>query len=480
MRLHHTIAHAQTCRRPSKRPTSRAFIGTAALLAVLTAASGCGAGGTTSSQPPAGQAATAAAQPATAAASPAPGSAALNPATLIGKTLFGLNDSNAACQASLDGIATPGLPDAQGSAPGDGSQTDTANAVATGDGTLVPGGLLILPCAPSASVSSSEIIAFNLFTRKMAWTFSLSGYDSWTIGTEHLFLISHHTTPAQGLQSASTKYTLTAVSVSTGQESWSVPYHADSPNDADSGNGIVELTEGPSGIAAHPQSVVVTYLGTSAYDAETGASLWHVPTVYDTPASGSYALDGVVEIYGYQDNLSDSHITGFDARTGSQVWDLRLSQACDTSNRPEDDFFVGSVEWEFGSTCVEAHDVATGRLVADETFPTSWQSSVATPQSVLAYDGSELSFFNVPDLHNPVWSQPAGSTTPLAISTGHSLVQAPSGLLVLSNTNGSITASVSSATFTGNEDFTVVDGLVSQDAVDGSTSVLELDPPGAG
>jgi putative pyrroloquinoline-quinone binding quinoprotein len=480
MRLHHTIAHAQTRRRPSKRPTSRAFIGTAALLAVLTAASGCGAGGTTSSQPPAGQAATAAAQPATAAVSPAPGSAALNPATLIGKTLFGLNDSNAACQASLDGTATPGLPDAQGSAPGDDSQTDTANAVATGNGTLVPGGLLILPCAPSASVSSSEIIAFNLFTRKMAWTFSLSGYDSWTIGTEHLFLISHHTTPAQGLQSASTKYTLTAVSVSTGQESWSVPYHADSPNDADSGNGIVELTEGPSGIAAHPQSVVVTYLGTSAYDAETGASVWHVPTVYDTPASGSYALDGVVEIYGYQDNLSDSHITGFDAKTGSQVWDLRLSQACDTSNRPEDDFFVGSVEWEFGSTCVEAHNVATGQLVADETFPTSWQSSVATPQSVLAYDGSELSFFNVPDLHNPVWSQPAGSTTPLAISTGHSLVQAPSGLLVLSNTNGSITASVSSATFTGNEDFTVVDGLVSQDAVDGSTSVLELDPPGAG
>lgn len=399
---------------------------------------------------------------------------ALSPASLVGKTLFGLDDSNAVCRAVLDGTPMPGLPGDGG--PGTSSGSDAGTAMANATGTLVPGGLLVLPCAPDPSSPSSILVAFDLFRRDIAWRWSLAGYDSFTFGTSHVFLISHVTTPATGLQSAKTAYTLTAVSLATGGKSWSAPYQAASPDDGDTQ--VTGLTEGPSGIAAHPQSVVLTYLGTSAYDAQTGASLWHIPTEFDTLANGSYGTTGVIEVYGYQDNYYDSHITGFDAPNGRQRWDLRLPVACSGGEEPEDDVFAGVTEWEFSDSCEEAHDVATGKLVDDRAYPSSWQSVAATPTAVLAYDGTHLSYFVRPDLRRPAWSKPAGTTTALAVSAGHVLVDAPSGLLVLSTADGSITATVSAA-FTGSGHYTVVDGLVAQGEIDGTTSVLELDPPAA-
>ena len=46
----------------------------------------------------------------------------------------------------------------------------------------------------------------------------------------------------------------------------------------------------------------------------------------------------------------------------------------------------------------------------------------------------------MPDLTKPVWSVPAGETETLAISSGHMLVDAPAGKLVLRTSDGSVTA----------------------------------------
>ena len=448
---------------------------TVGLLVLAVAALG-GCGSTATSHPVASG--SPASPQAVASPSATPGRTALDPAAQVGKTLFGLDDSTAACQAALDGRPPPMLPAASGSGPGDSTAADTGNAIAAGTGTLVPGGLLLLPCAPDQASAASAIIAFNLFTRAVAWQFPLGGYDSYQVGSQHLFLISHTTAPPTGLKSASTTYTLTAVNLRNGSTSWSVPYFADNPGADD--NGISALTEGPSGFPGHPQSVVITYLGTSAYDAGTGMNLWHIPTEYLSPASGSYALDGIVEVYGYQDNYYDSHITGFTARTDKKVWDLRLRSACAGGTGPEDDVFAGLVEWEFSDSCLFAHNVATGQLVAENIYPSSWQSVAATPDALLEYNGSRLSYFTMTDLAHPVWSQPAGPTTPLAMSAGHVLVNAPSGLLVLSTANGSITSSVPATLFSGDGSYTVVDGLVAQGSEAGDTSVLELDPPAVG
>ena len=440
------------------------------------AVSGCGGGGGGggASKPARSTASGAALRTRTSSPAPSPTGRSLDPATLVGKTLFGLDDSDAVCQMALDGTPAPGLPAPGGTGVGDDPANDTGSAVANGTGTLTPAGLLVLECYSDTSTSTATLVAFNLFSRTIAWQFDTAGYDSYMFGTSHLFLVSHHTKPASGLQGASTKYTLTAVDLATGAADWSVPYFADNPHSGD--QAIFALTEGPSGVADHPQSVVVTYLGTSAYDATTGANLWHVKAEYATPASGSYTLDGVVEVYGYQDNNYDSHITGFDARTYTKLWDLRLKIPCAADTGSQDDVFRGPVEWEFSGSCVQAHNVATGKLVFDQKYPSSWQSVAASPAAVLEYGKDQLTYYAMPNLTQPVWSDKAGQTTPLVISSGHVLVEAPSGLVVLSAADGSLTTSVPDALFpTGY--YTIVNGLVVQTAEDGESSVLELDPP---
>lgn len=393
----------------------------------------------------------------------------LDPAKLAGKVLFGPADGAAACGAALDGTPPPGLPDPSG------TSSASSSAVPSGTGTLIQGGLLILPCEPTTMSAPSTYIGFDLFKRAVTWQVNLAGYDVYQLGTGHLFLISHTTTPASGLQGPKTTYQLTAINLATGEKSWTVPFNADSASSGD--NQIMGLDEGLSGVPGHPRAVVITYLGTSAYDAQTGASLWHIATEHDTGANGSYATDKITEIYGYQDNAYDSHITGFDTQTGRQLWDLRLPVPCAGGTVAGDDVYVGTVEWQFGSRCVEAHDLATGKVIIDQAYPDSWQNVTATPTQVLAFDGTRLSLFRISDFQHPIWSEPADSATPMAISSGHALVLAPSGELVLSTANGSITARLPSALNLGGRDLLAVDGLVAGGAGFDGTSVVELDQP---
>jgi hypothetical protein len=111
--------------------------------------------------------------------------------------------------------------------------------------------------------------------------------------------------------------------------------------------------------------------------------------------------------------------------------DLRQSAvdiwACPESAGSQDDVFNGLVEWQFSDNCSEAHNVATGELVAERIYPSSWRSVMATPTTVLEYSHSKLSLFKMSDFAHPVWSERAGPTTPLAMSSGHALVEAPAG-----------------------------------------------------
>jgi hypothetical protein len=107
-----------------------------------------------------------------------------------------------------------------------------------------------------------------------------------------------------------------------------------------------------------------------------------------------------------------------------------------------------------------------------------------SPEGIAEYDGSKLALYKVSDLKTPTWSQKAGDTTPRAVASGHILVDAPSGSLVLSSSDGSITAHVPTSFDDGGlvtQDLAaggyVVDGLVESISESGDTAVLELDSP---
>jgi hypothetical protein len=193
-------------------------------------------------------------------------------------------------------------------------------------------------------------------------------------------------------------------------------------------------------------------------------------------ADGSYVTAGISEL----GDGSNQHITGFNAATERQVWDLSLPTPCEPE--PDGQYVLGTIEWQLSTSCFEEHDVVTGALLAKRQFPSQWQNVAGRPGAVAEWDGSKLAFYATSNLTTPVWSQPAGSTTPQAISGGHLLVDAPSGSLILDNASGAITAQVPAGFDTSNlvpqgDGGPVVDGLVESIAENGDTAVLELDPP---
>lgn len=337
---------------------------------------------------------------------------------------------------------------------------------------LHPGGIALLDCGRNAPGPPTMVVAYGLFTRSVLWRVNVKRADAYDATLERFFMVTQETTPPSGLSAGSTNYTLTAFNVSTGAIEWRVPFAAEGAGNADN-HSLFGIFEGPSGIAGHPEDIVIEYLGTSAYDAATGVVLWQLPYEYFSQASGGYVTDGIVEVSGYKDNAYGEHITGFDAQTDTEIWDLRLPTSCEYV---EDGELVGMIEWEFGRHCIEAHEVATGQLLVDQEYPSAGQATAADHSVVLAYDGSNLALYATSDLGHPIWTEPAGMTAPLVVSPGHVLVEAPSGMLVLSASNGQIVAQVPKE-FSEAEGGVVgpIDGLVEKTAEDGQTIVLDLD-----
>ena len=342
-------------------------------------------------------------------------------------------------------------------------------------GDLLSGGRIALSCV-AVGGSGMQVVVYDLLHDTVVWQADLSSYGVTGFAGTHLLLISSTTAPAQGLEGASTSYTLTARNLATGAIDWQANMGTTDPTQNTS------FAEGPSGVPGHANDVVISSRGgTSAYDASTGAPVWHTKNTYLSEASGGYVTDNIVEVNGYQDNDYGQHLTGLDAQTGHVAWDLRLPSACgpDTAGV----YLMGATEWQFGSSCFEEHNVGGGHLIAEQQFPSSWQNVASSPAGIAEYDGTNLALYKVTDLKAAVWTEKAGDTTPRAVSSGHILVDAPSGTLVLSGTDGSITAHVptsfddGSLVTQGLGGGYVTDGLVEAISEGGDTAVLELDAP---
>ena len=123
-------------------------------------------------------------------------------------------------------------------------------------------------------------------------------------------------TPTGGLQAASTHYWLEARDLATGAAAWKINTGTTDLTDN------VSFVDGASGVPGHPSDVVViSNNGSAAFDARTGALLWHHRGASLTPVGGDYVTDGVVVNNGYPDNDPGHHITA-SAATGQPIWKL--------------------------------------------------------------------------------------------------------------------------------------------------------------
>lgn len=336
--------------------------------------------------------------------------------------------------------------------------------------TLLPRHRIGLECDAPGGL---RLVSYDVYARKVAWQADLSTADRFAFGDRHLVLISHVTQPASGLLGPTVTYTVSAIDLASGALAWSVPLPV---GDTSYSRDSFELAEGPSGVVGHDEAVVVQYVGgTTSYDASTGQQLWHAKRTYFTTASGSYATAKTVQIDGFEENDYGTHLTGFDAESGTQTWDLRLTNGCELGRgKPT---LVGTVQWGFGGIfkrCLTRHDVVTGQLLQADPYPASWQNVDGSPFGVLSWDGSRLAFFPTDNFATPIWSLPAGNTEPVAFSAQHVLVAAPSGVLLLNRADGSQVATVPGH-FAQAPD--AIDGLTMVEAPNGNTSVLEMDAP---
>jgi hypothetical protein len=397
--------------------------------------------------------------------------------SLVGKVLLNSGENDLVCQAALDG--TPG--------PRRGAYVGRPDAFAApnhfGGEALLPDRRLLVACSRSITRPATALVAFDLINRKVVWKRSLRGIDTFAHTARHAFLFSHSNVSPSGLIAGTTSYTLTAVDVGTGKTSWSAPFTPEAGTPP-TGESDVPISEGPSGVPGHPQAVVVSFESDEAYDARTGAILWQRSSSEGVGLNASYVTAGIAEAHVLEglEQEYGKEIRAFTAATATPLWQVNLPVVCFADRGGS--VLVGTVEWEFAHNCLQAHDVATGQMVVPpQLYPPSWTAVFADPAGVVAYDGSRLSMFAATDLAHSIWSVPAGPTTPLAVSTGHVLVNGPSGLLVLNSKTGAITGRVAGELSAAPEHESEaihghpVGGLVEQTVLESKTRVLDLDAP---
>jgi len=191
---------------------------------------------------------------------------------------------------------------------------------------LSPGGLAILTCSTPTSSGIALVAGFDLYTRQIKWTVDLTQNQYFGIGSDHLFLVSETKTPASGLNSGTTSYTLTAKNLDSGATSWSSALPTVGENLPD--NYQLSVSEGPSGDASHPNEAVISFSGTYGFDSSTGQYLWHLSTTYDTQASGYYTGYGTVEVGDINGQWGEG-LTGMNVSSDTQTWQLTYPTGCD-------------------------------------------------------------------------------------------------------------------------------------------------------
>jgi hypothetical protein len=351
---------------------------------------------------------------------------------------------------------------------------------------LLPGGKAVIGCDTTDRAGDSQVtlVAYDLMAGRVLWTYEVPSGADYTIGSQHILEVDSTDHPAIGLKAEYTTYTLTAVELTTGQKSWTIPYETWlSSDDTQNTNGLA-VSEGPHGGSSASNEIVVSYFDTSGFDAATGKLLWKGPK--GDGSSFSYELHSVSNGDQYPssdvtyvaagvavDLTADGLVTGESATTGTQLWEVdfpdwlygAVTQAA----------VSGTVEVNGGDAGYIRYDVTTGHVLGSGQFPSNFGNSLLTSDYAVGNTGTQLVLYSLANPKTPVWSVAADqSVTPLAGGSGHVLVSAPTGEEILSTSNGSTTATVPDADdFENANGLDLVDGLVAGD----NNDILELDPP---
>lgn len=301
---------------------------------------------------------------------------------------------------------------------------------------LLPGGIYLLGCSPQITGPPDMLVAYSVFQHRIRWRMRIDHAASYGTTSRHLFKFFSRVTPAQGLQGRIVQRFVAAYSISTGKLAWRSVYPALGYSNVDT-HSLLPPVEGPSGTAGSPEQVVFSFLGTSAYDAQTGALLWTTPTGFYSEAGGGYVGSNTVVIFGREEN-DPREVTGVDPMTEAIRWNLYLPVSC-LAERSE---VVGSVEWELGDNCVNAYDLVTGQPVISEQVPSSWAHVAISRNGVVEWGGRQLAYYSLTDLSTPVWSEPAGEAYPQVVGAKEALLENQAGSFIVNLSNGKIRAKV--------------------------------------
>lgn len=374
-------------------------------------------------------------------------------ASLTGQLLLDSTTTEDACDASLNNSQPPGLPSPTTSTTdGNGPSVQFTNqqTATPGQSVSISGsGLAVFTCSPQSG--DEFILGFNMYTREIAYKIDVASYKSFAVGTDHVFLLTQNNTPASGLNSGTTSYSITAKNLTDGSTSWTEAIPQKGSYQSGYVDDTLAVTENPAGVAGVAEDAVVSFEGTTAFNSQTGQLLWHTGNQYDTQASGSYTGLGIVEVGDYRDEWGEG-LTGENAATGTQVWAFPYPSSCQGNfyNSSWGDQIAGNVEWLFSDNCYLAYNFQTGQTVATGAIPSSWTGDnatyIATPTEALVADGTHLSLYKLSNLSTPVWSIAGNDVQPLAIGSSRVLVQGATQPLFLSAANGSTIGSLSNAT----------------------------------
>lgn len=359
--------------------------------------------------------------------------------------------------------------------------------------TLLPDGRIALECA------DGELVAYDLAGGYVAWSIDTKPYVEYTVGADHVLLVSRTTTPPTGLQGSTTTYTLTAKSTSNGKTVWTVPFT--DQGDVSSDDDFTVAYEGPSGNPAHPDETVLQYsTSMTSFDSNTGATIWH-------EAAGGYITsqayyEDVGPYLGYGVNLA-VHATSPDQSSfveeatspasGASVWQEPVPAAAGAIDDPTPEAIMPDGQgnaWLFWDTGYDARNIATGAEIAAGAYPAGWNVDTGflsddnvyfEPPYALYTDGSHLELYNLQHVSAPVWSVPADDVSVDAAGTKNALVSADAGDKIISLSDGSIVATPSEdannqASGDSSGWGTAVDGYLPFVGSAG-VSVLELETP---
>ncbi len=301
---------------------------------------------------------------------------------------------------------------------------------------ILPGALLAwqTDCA-----GGPTILVVDLRTGGLLWRRPIQPDENVQVGTDHIFVVSTQNVPASALATAYPERVITALNAKDGTSAWTGPFEDWIPQQKrNTDTSTLEVDEGPSGDASHPNYAVAALDGTTVFDADSGAVIAQNPQRYDTQASGSYAGYGTILIYGLQDNDYTDHRTGLDARNGAQIWDLHLPESSRFDQVRQDVIDDAGNMWEFGGQGFYAYSLRTGQAAAQGTYPAGWDHVAGSPAGVAGWNSTtqQLSFVTPQNPGTPVWTISAEDTSPELVTPDLVVVEGPRGLVMLDTKSG--------------------------------------------